>query len=98
MLTNSRWSCIERRLPREVIYDRGVRGVKEALGVKITTPGKAKTSERAAKKRRMRRRFSRRADIEPIIGLKTGHRMGQNYLPGEESPLIIAYFATQDGI
>lgn len=84
----------QRPLPREVIYDRGGRGIKEALGVKITTPDKAKASDSEAKKRRMRRRFRRRAGIEPIIGhLKTDHRLGQNYLHGEESPQINAYLA-----
>ena len=84
----------QRPLPREVIYDRGGRGIKEVLGVKVTTPGKAKPGDSAAKKRRMRRRFRRRAGIEPIIGhLKTDHRMGQNYLHGEESPQINAYLA-----
>jgi len=84
----------QRPLPREVIYDRGGRGIKEALGVKVTTPGKAKTSDSLAKKRRMRRRFRRRAGIEPVIGhLKTDHRMGQNYLHGEESPQINAYLS-----
>lgn len=84
----------QRPLPKEVIYDRGGRGVKEVLGVKVTTPNKAKASDSVAKKRRMRRRFRRRAGIEPIIGhLKTDHRMGQNYLSGEESPQTNAYLA-----
>lgn len=84
----------QRPLPKEVIYDRGGRGIKEALGVKVTTPTKAKASDSAAKKRRMRRRFRRRAGIEPLIGhLKTDHRLGQNYLHGEESPQINAYLA-----
>jgi IS5 family transposase len=62
--------------------------------VKVTTPTKANPSDSPAKKRRMRRRFRRRAGIEPIIGhLKTDHRLGQNYLSGEESPQINAYLA-----
>ena len=82
----------EQNLPKEVIYDRGGRGIKEALGVKITTPSKPKGSDGEAKKRRMRRRFRRRAGIEPIIGhLKTDHRMAQNYLHGEESAQMNAY-------
>lgn len=81
-------------LPKEVIYDRGGRGIKEALGVKVTTPTKAKASDSPAKKRRLRRRFLRRAGIEPRIGhLKTDHRLGQNYLSGEESLQINAYLA-----
>lgn len=87
-------ACDQRPLPREVIYDRGGRGIKEALGVKITTPDKSKPSDSPAKKRRMRRRFRRRAGIEAIIGhLKSDHRLGQNYLLGEESPQINAYLA-----
>ena len=87
-------ACDDRPLPREVIYDRGGRGVKEALGVKITTPTKATPSDSAAKNSRMRRRFRRMAGIEPLIGhLKTDHRLGQNYLHGEESPQINAYLA-----
>ena len=43
-------ACDQRPLPKEVIYDRGGRGIKEALGVKITTPTKAKASDSAAKK------------------------------------------------
>jgi len=81
-----------RPLPKEVIYDRGGRGPKEALGVQITTPSVPKASDGQAKKRRMRRRFRRRAGIEPLIGhLKTDHRMGQNYLLGEDSSQINAY-------
>ncbi|MEX2567703.1 MAG: IS5 family transposase [Cyclobacteriaceae bacterium] len=84
----------QRPLPKEVIYDRGGRGCKEALGVKVTTPDKAKAGDSKAKKRRMRRRFRRRAGIEPIIGhLKTDHRMGQNYLHGKTSSQINAYLA-----
>jgi len=84
----------QRPLPKEVIFDRGGRGIKEALGVKVTTPNKAKTSDSGAKKKRMRRRFRRRVGIEPLIGhLKTDHRLGQNYLHGEESPQINAYLA-----
>ena len=84
----------QRPLPREVIYDRGGRGINEALGVKVTTPTKANPSDSPAKKRRMRRRFRRRAGIEPLIGhLKTDHRLGQNYLHGKESPQINAYLA-----
>lgn len=84
----------DQALPKEVIYDRGGRGPKQALGVAITTPDKPKASDSEAKRKRMRRRFRRRAGIEPIIGhLKTDHRMGQNYLHGEDSSQINAYLA-----
>ncbi|MFH5834312.1 hypothetical protein ACG2F4_18995 [Halalkalibaculum sp. DA3122] len=68
--------------------------VKQALGVKITTPDNPKASDSEAKRRRMRRRFRRRAGIKAIIGhLKTDHRMGQNYLHGNTSFQINAYLA-----
>jgi len=84
----------QRPLPKEVIYDRGGRGIKEVLGIKVTTPTKPKASDTEAKKQSLRRRFKKRAGIEPIIGhLKTDHRMGQNYLHGESSPQVNAYLA-----
>ena len=53
-----------------------------------------KTSDSTAKKMRMRRRFRRRAGFEAIIGhLKTDHRLGKNYLHGEESPQINTWLA-----
>ena len=45
-------------------------------------------------KLKKRRRFRRRAAIEPVIGhLKTDFHMGQNYLKGAKSPNINAMLA-----
>jgi IS5 family transposase len=80
--------------PDEVIYDRGGCGKKTIGGGTITTPTKAKKSDSPNKKRRLRRRFRRRADIEGIIShLKSDHRMAGNYLHGEDSPQINAMLA-----
>ena len=70
-------------LPREVIYDRGGKGKKEIMGVKILLPGAPKRTDTPYQKRQKRKRFRSRAGIEPIIGhLKTDFRLAQNYLHG----------------
>ena len=38
-----------RPLPKKVIYDRGGRVIKDALGAKVTTTGKSKASDSEAK-------------------------------------------------
>lgn len=80
--------------PSEVIFDRGARGAKQVEGVVVTTPDPPHKSSDANHKRRMRRRFRKRAGIEPIIGhLKSDHRMEQNYLHGTDSPYMNALLA-----
>lgn len=80
--------------PSEVIFDRGGRGVKQVGEVVVTTPDPPGKKVDENHKRRMRRRFRKRAGIEPIIGhLKSDHRMGQNYLHGEDSPYMNALLA-----
>lgn len=80
-------------LPQEVIYDRGGRGKKTIKGVTITTPTPVSKTQ-PNKRRRLRRRFRRRAGIEAIIShLKSDHRMAQNYLHGKDSPEINAMLA-----
>jgi IS5 family transposase len=56
------------KLPEELAYDRGGRGKKEIMGVKIITPDKPKKSDTAYGKRQKRSKFRSRAGIEPIIG------------------------------
>lgn len=74
-------------LPDEVIYDRGGKGKRSIKGVKISIPGKAKKKASAYQKQKERKKFRRRAAIEPVIGhLKQYFRMGQNYLHGKDSP------------
>lgn len=81
-------------LPEEVVYDRGGRGKSQIKGVKISTPKPAKKSDSQYQKRKKRKKFRRRAAIEPVIGhLKTDFRMAQNYLHGRSSPRMNAMLA-----
>lgn len=80
--------------PKEVVYDRGGRGKAEINGVKISTPKPVKNTDSQYQKRKTRKKFRRRAAIEPVIGhLKTDFRMAQNYLHGRASPQINAMLA-----
>ena len=71
---------IERNIqhrPKELIYDRGGRGKKEIRGVQISTPNKPLKRDSISQKRTKRKKFRRRAAIEPVIGhLNTDFRMG----------------------
>jgi len=81
-------------LPQEVVYDRGGRGKANILGVRVSTPKPPKKSDSRYQQRKARKKFRRRAAIEPVIGhLKTDFRMGQNYLHGKSSPKINAMLA-----
>ncbi len=81
--------------PEEVIYDRGGRGIPEIKGVKISTPKAPLKRDSQYQKMKKRKKFRRRAAIEPVIGhLKKEFRMGENYLHGESSPKINALLAS----
>ena len=81
-------------LPNEVIYDRGGKGVRQIGETKISTPNKPLKRDSAYQKRVKRKKFRRRAAIEPVIGhLKSEFRMAQNYLHGEQSPKMNALLA-----
>ncbi len=81
-------------LPEELVYDRGGKGPKSINGVKISTPDKPGKKESLYRKRLKRKKFRRRAAIEPVIGhLKKHFGMGQNYLHGERTPKINAMMA-----
>lgn len=81
--------------PQEVVYDRGGKGVKQIGDTKISTPDyKPLKQDTDYQKRSKRKKFRRRAAIEPVIGhLKTDFRLNQNYLWGENSPQINAFLA-----
>jgi len=65
-------------LPDEVIADRGYKGLKEYKSTKIHTPKPDKNITQE-----QRRKHSRRAAIEPVIGhLKNEYRLCRNYLKG----------------
>lgn len=80
---------------KEVIYDRGGRGQKQIQDTVISTPdNRPLKRDTNYQKRKKRKKFRRRAAIEPVIGhLKSHFRMGQNYLQGKESPQINAFLA-----
>lgn len=82
-------------LPKEVIYDRGGKGQRQIGQTKIATPDyRPLKRDTQYQKRVKRKKFRRRAAIEPVIGhLKTDFRMGQNYLHGTNSPQINAFLA-----
>lgn len=82
-------------VPKELLYDRGGKGRKQIGQTTISTPDyKPPKKQSAYDKRKKRKKFRRRAAIEPVIGhLKTDFRMGENYLQGEKSPQINAFLA-----
>jgi transposase, IS5 family len=80
--------------PDEVIYDRGGRGIALINQTIISTPKPLKKTANQYQKRNTRKKFRRRAAIEPVIGhLKSDFRMAQNYLQGRSSPRINAMLA-----
>jgi transposase, IS5 family len=81
--------------PKEVIYDRGGKGIKQIGNTKIATPDyRPLKRDTLYQKRVKRKKYRRRAAIEPVIGhLKTDFRLNQNYLWGDNSPQINAFLA-----
>ncbi|MFV0344914.1 MAG: transposase [Bacteroidales bacterium] len=68
-------------LPKELVYDRGGRGKRNIKGIEILTPRPPLKNDSKYEKLKKRKKFRRRAAIEPIIGhLKTDFRMHKNYL------------------
>ena len=78
----------------EAICDRGYRGKKEVDGTIICIPDTPKKRDSKYQKEQKRKKFRRRAAIEPIIGhIKSDHRMQRNYLKGfigDEINLLLA--------
>jgi IS5 family transposase len=67
----------------EAVCDRGYRGVKQVGLTQISIPGVALKRDTKEQKEEKRKKFRRRAAIEPIIGhLKNDYRMARNYLKG----------------
>ncbi len=79
---------------KEAICDRGYRGKKEVDGTVICIPDSPKKRDTKYQKEQKRKKFRRRAAIEPIIGhVKSDHRMQKNYLKGfvgDEINLLMA--------
>jgi IS5 family transposase len=73
----------------------GAEGAKPKLLVlKYRHPSQAENQIASIRRGKNRKKFRRRAAIEPVIGhLKTDFRMAQNYLHGRASPRINAMLA-----
>lgn len=78
----------------EAICDRGYRGKKEVDSTVICIPDSPRKRDTKYQKEQKRKKFRRRAAIEPIIGhVKSDHRMQRNYLKGfigDEINLLLA--------
>ena len=80
--------------PKELVVDRGGRGKRPMGETKRSIPGKPLKSDTPYQKQKKRKKFRRRAAMEPLIGhLKTEHRMQENDLMGAPSPTINASMA-----
>lgn len=81
--------------PKEIVYGRGGKGIEQMGNTKISTPDyRPLKRDTDYQKRSKRKKFGRRAAIEPVIGhLKTDYRLNQNYLWGENPPQINAFLA-----
>ena len=79
---------------KEAICDRGYRGKKEVDGTAICILGTPLKRDTKYQKEQKRKKFKRRAAIEPIIRhLKSDHRLSRNYLKGfigDEINLLLA--------
>lgn len=83
-----------RKLPEPPAYDRGGRGVKAVVGVRVITQGKPNKSDTAYDRKKKRYPFRRRAGFEPVFGhLKKDYHMQDNFLSGRESASINAMLA-----
>jgi len=71
------------RVPSIGIADRGYRGKSKVNDTQIMTPKPARKNASKETQALARKRFRRRAGIEPIIGhLKSDHRLKRNFLKG----------------
>ncbi len=75
--------------PSEAVTDRGYRGRKWVGATEISIPSSGKPGQSYYQKRKARKKFSKRAGIEPVIGhLKSDHRMIRNFLKGTRGDAI----------
>ena len=69
--------------PQEALTDRGYRGKKRVGSTEISIPTSGSLGQSYYQKRKVRKKFCKRAGIEPVIDhLKSDHRMMRNYLKG----------------
>jgi len=75
--------------PAVAIGDKGFRGQSHCGQTEVVTPGRGKKNASAYEKRKARKRFRRRAAIEPRIGhLKSDFRLDRNFLKGQVGDAI----------
>jgi IS5 family transposase len=75
--------------PAVAIGDKGFRGQSHCGETEVVTPGRGKKSASVYEKRKARKRFRRRAAIEPKIGhLKSDFRLDRNFLKGQVGDAI----------
>ncbi len=78
-----------KRVPATGIADRGYRGKSKVNDTRIVTPKPARRNASKEATELARKRFRRRAGIEPIIGhLKSDHRLKRNFLKGFDGDQI----------
>lgn len=69
--------------PKYGLCDRGYKGRKKFHGTRILIPGVSAQNADKSQVELMRKRFRKRAGIEPVIGhLKSDHRLNRNRLKG----------------
>lgn len=74
--------------PKVAIVDRGYRGVTKLGNTEILNPKRPKKKATPYEKIKARKRFRRRAAIEPVIGhLKQDFRLSRNYLKGTQGDM-----------
>lgn len=87
-------SSILKKDPQAVIADRGYRGKTKINQTQIIIPKPLSKTASAYRKAKTRKRFRRRAAIEPVIGhLKSDFRMSRNFLKGVKGDHINALMA-----
>ena len=82
-------------VPKEALIDRGYRGKKRVGDMAVSIPTSGTPGQSYCQKRKARKKFCKRAGIEPVIGhLKSDHRMMRNYLKGTLGDAINTMMAT----
>ncbi len=77
------------RVPKVGIADRGYRGKSKVNDTQIVTPKPARKNASKEAVTLAKKRFRRRAGIEPVIGhLKSDHRLKRNFLKGFDGDQI----------
>ena len=80
--------------PKHCVVDRGYRGRKTVGETQIHLPGSPRKNASSYEKSKQRKRFRKRAGIEPVIGhLKSDHRMKINFLKGFAGDEVNAFMA-----